>query len=204
MTNKEKMIAGELYSADEELTRDNHKSKHWCRIYNSSEFEKDGCGEKLMKEHFAKVGRKPYMEAPFHCDYGYNIEVGDHFYANYDCIFVDICKIKIGNHVMLGPRVCIYTATHPIEAGLRGAYLGYGKEVTIGNHVWIGGNTVINPGVTIGNNVVIGAGSIVTKDIPDNVVAVGNPCKVIKHIKSNLNKDDITLSYIYDKTESLA
>jgi len=114
--------------------------------------------------------------------------VGENFYANFDCIILDVNKVKIGNNVFFGPRVCVYTAGHPIDATVRNASLEFGKPITIGNDVWIGGNTVINPGIAIGNNVVIGSGSVVTKNIPDNVVAVGNPCKVLRSITEDDKK----------------
>lgn len=175
------MLSGELYVLDEELMKENYNGKHWCRKFNTLEIEDETGREQLIREFFAKTGQNPYIEVPFRCDYGYNIKIGDNFYANYDCIFVDVCKITIGNNVMIGPRVCIYTATHPIDAKIRRQNLEYGKEVTIGNDVWIGGNAVINPGVRIGSNVVIGSGSVVVSDIPDDVIAVGNPCKVMRN-----------------------
>lgn len=116
-------------------------------------------------------GRNPGIHPSFHCDYGFPIRAGDNFYANYDCIILDVCPVTIGDNVMFGPRVCIYTAGHPLDAEIRATGIEFGKPVTIGNNVWIGGNTVINPGVTIGSNVVIGSGSVVTKDIPANVIA---------------------------------
>lgn len=136
----------------------------------------------MLKQLFKSVGKNIYIEPSFHCDYGSNISVGNNFYANYDCIILDVCDVSIGNNVFLAPRVSIFTAGHPIDADVRNELLEFGKPVTIGNSVWIGGNTVINPGVTIGNNVVIGSGSVVTKDIPDNVIAVGNPCRVLREI----------------------
>lgn len=135
-----------------------------------------------MTEKEKMLAGKLYIEPPFHCDYGCHISVGEWFYANYDCIMVDVCKVKIGDNVMFGPRVGIYTAGHPIDAEIRNTGLEFGAPVTIGDNVWVGGSVVINPGVTIGNNVVIGSGSVVTKDIPDNVVAVGNPCRVLREI----------------------
>ena len=123
------------------------------------------------------------IEPPFHCDYGYNIHVGEKFYANFDCIILDVGEVRIGKNCLLAPRVCIFTVGHPIDPELRSTGVEAAKPVIIGDNVWIGGNTVINPGVTIGDNVVIGSGSVVTKDIPSNVVAVGNPCKPIKTLK---------------------
>ena len=133
-----------------------------------------------MQELLGSVGEDVVIMPPFRCDYGTQIEIGDHFFANYDCLFLDVCSIKIGNHVMLGPRVCLYTAAHPLSAEVRDTGLEYGKPITIGNSVWIGGNVIVNPGVTIGNDVVIGAGSVVTHDLPDGVIAAGNPCRVLR------------------------
>lgn len=122
------------------------------------------------------------INKPFYCDYGCHISIGDNFYANFDCIFLDVNRITIGNNVFLAPRVSIYTAGHPIDKDVRNTGLEYGYEVKIGNDVWIGGNTVINPGVTIGDDVVIGSNSVVTKSIPSGVVAGGNPCRIIRKI----------------------
>ena len=183
MREKEKMLSGNLYMAnDEELKRDNKKSRMLTRLFNNSTEEQVPYRKELLKELFEKTGENLYIEPPFRCDYGCNISIGDNFYANYDCIIVDVCKVEIGKNVLFGPRVSIYTAGHPIDAEVRNTGLEFGKSVKIGDNVWIGGSTVINPGVTIGNNVVIGSGSVVTKDIPDNVVAVGNPCKVLRTI----------------------
>lgn len=183
MTEKEKMLSGNLYMAnDEELRRDNKKSRMLTRLFNNSTEEQIPYRKELLKELFEKTGENLYIEPPFRCDYGCHISVGNNFYANYDCIIVDVCKVEIGENVLFGPRVGIYTAGHPIDAEIRDTGLEFGKPVKIGNSVWVGGSTVINPGVTIGNNVVIGSGSVVTKDIPDNVVAVGNPCRVLRPI----------------------
>uniref|UniRef100_UPI0032E9FDFA sugar O-acetyltransferase n=1 Tax=Tetragenococcus halophilus TaxID=51669 RepID=UPI0032E9FDFA len=118
--------------------------------------------------------------APFRCDYGTNIYIGDHFFANYDCIMLDVTLIEIGDHVLFGPRVVIYTPSHPLDEEVRSTGLEFGKTVKIGNNVWIGANTIVNPGVTIGDNTVIGSGSVVTKNIPANVTALGNTCRVIR------------------------
>lgn len=147
----------------------------------------DGLG-RLTRQLLGKSGKGAFINPPFYCDYGNHIEVGDNFFANYNCTIIDVAKVTIGNNVMLAPNVAIYTAGHPIHPDSRNSAYEYGIKVTIGNNVWIGGNVVINPGVTIGDNVVIGAGSIVTKDIPANVVAVGNPCRPIKQITENDRK----------------
>ena len=135
-----------------------------------------------------------FINPPFYCDYGTHIEVGKNFYANYNCTIIDVAKVKIGDNCLLAPNVAIYTAGHPIYPSTRNSAYEYGKAITIGDNVWIGGNTVICPGVTIGNNVVIGAGSVVTRDIPDWCIAVGNPCRVKRMVteedKRKLFKDE--------------
>ena len=188
MSEKEKMLAGELYIAmDEELRNDFFKAKKLTRLYNRTTEEEGDYRKQLLRELFESTGENFYIEPPFRCDYGCHISIGENFYSNYDCIILDVCKVKIGNNVLFGPRVSIYAAAHPIDAEIRNTGLEYGKPVTIGDNVWVGGSTVINPGVTIGNNVVIGSGSVVTKDIPDNVIAVGNPCKVLRLITEEDN-----------------
>ena len=183
MTEKERMLAGKLYIAmDDELVNDVKKSRRLIRLYNTTTEEQQGYRKELLKELFERTEENYYIEPPFRCDYGCNISIGNNFYANYDCIILDVNKVIIGDNVFFAPRVCIFTAGHPIDAEIRNMQLEYGKPVVIGNNVWVGGNTVINPGVTIGDNVVIGSGSVVTKDIPSGVVAAGNPCRVIRKI----------------------
>lgn len=138
--------------------------------------------QELLKTLFGKTGERLWIEQPFHCDYGWNIELGEHFYANYNLTILDVGKVTIGKNVMCAPNVAIYTAGHPVHPQSRSSGYEYGIPVTIGDNVWIGGNAVILPGVTIGSNAVIGAGSVVTRDIPDNVIAAGNPCRVIREI----------------------
>ena len=129
-----------------------------------------------------RTGQHLHIEEPFHCDLGYNIEVGEWFYANYNCVILDVCRVTIGDNVMFAPNVAIYAAGHPVHPAARNSGYEYGQPVAIGNNVWLGGNTVVTPGVTIGDNVVVGAGSVVTRDIPANVVAAGNPCRVLRAI----------------------
>lgn len=182
-TDKENMLAQKLYMAGVgELATDNKKSRRLTRLFNNTTEEQQEYRIELLQQLFESVGEKVFIEPPFRCDYGCHITVGNNFYANFDCIIIDVAKVDIGNNVFFGPRVGVYTAGHPIDPDVRNTLLEFGKEIKIGNNVWVGGNTVINPGVTIGNNVVIGSGSIVTKDIPDNVIAVGNPCKVLRAI----------------------
>lgn len=183
MTEKEKMLAGKLYSAeDEELSALRRKARNLCWQYNQTNEDQKPLRRSILDELIGSKGKNPNIKPSFRCDYGFNISVGDNFYANYDCIILDVAPVKIGDNVMFGPRVCIYAAGHPLDPETRAGGLEFGRPVTIGSNVWIGGNTVINPGVTIGNNVVIGSGSVVTKDIPDNVIAVGNPCRVLRPI----------------------
>ena len=183
MTEKEKMLSQGLYSPnDDELKKDAMRSRRLTRLYNSTTEDEREYRLQLLKELFGSTGEHISVEPPFRCDYGSNTYIGENFYANFDCIILDVAKVFIGDNCFFGPRVCVFTPAHPIDAEVRNTGIEYGKEIHIGNNVWVGGNTVINPGVTIGNNVVIGSGSVVTKDIPDNVVAVGNPCKVIRPI----------------------
>lgn len=136
----------------------------------------------LLKRLFGRTGERVWVEPPFHCDYGWNIEVGENFGANYNLMILDVGKVRIGDNCVIAPNVSIYTAGHPIHPQSRNSGYEYGIPITIGDNVWIGGSSVILPGVTIGDNVVIGAGSVVTRDIPSNVVAAGNPCRVLREI----------------------
>ena len=183
MTEKEKRESGELYDAnyDKELLKEMEKTRELCYEYNNlrpTEIEKK---DELIKKILGKTGNNVRIEANFYCDYGYNIFVGDNFYMNHNCIILDGAKVEFGDNVFVGPNCGFYTAGHPIEIDLRNKGLEYAKPIKVGNNVWFGGNVVVLPGVTIGNNVTIGAGSVVTKDIPDNSIAYGNPCKKEKH-----------------------
>lgn len=182
-TEKERMLLGELYNAQDEtlLTLFNSAKKLLGLINASSEAEPEYRIE-LFRKLFKKTGPALWIEPPFYCDYGCNITVGNRFYANYDCIIIDVCDVIIGDNVFFGPRVSVYTASHPIDAHIRDMGLEFGKSVSVGNNVWVGGNTVINPGVTICDGSVIGSGSVVTRDIPPGVVAAGNPCRVLRAI----------------------
>lgn len=183
MTEKERMLSGLLYSDhDEELQADKKRSRQLTRLFNSTTEEQYDYRTKLLKELFGSTGEKIYIEPPFRCDYGCNTYIGERFYANFDCIILDVAEVHIGDNVLLGPRTCIFTPWHPVDAGVRSRSVEGGKPVVIGDNVWIGGNAVINPGVTIGSNVIIGSGSVVTHDIPDNCVAAGNPCNVLREI----------------------
>lgn len=185
VSEKKKMLAGKLYRCDAELKNDLAQARKVMGIYNQTTFDDTARREKLLSSLFGYVGLSPWIEPPFYCDYGYNISLGDNFYANFGCIMLDVGKITIGSNVFFGPNVNVYTAGHPIYAPIRNELLEYSKEVTIGDDVWIGGNVTINPGVHIGNNVVIGSGSVVTSDIPDGVVAAGNPCRILRRISDS-------------------
>ncbi len=183
LSEKQKMLSGALYCAnDPELQSLMLHCRQVLSSFNNISNIDLAFKMKLLSKLFGKMGENCFIQPTFRCDYGCNIEVGDNFFANYDCIFLDVNKIKIGDNVFFAPRVCIYTAGHPIDKEVRFIQLEYGYPVTIGNDVWVGGNVVINPGVTIGNNVVIGSGSVVTHDIPSDSVAAGVPCKVIRKI----------------------
>ena len=184
MTEKEKMIKGELYIAsDEVLVNERLNARRLTRVFNNTLEDEIEKRTEILKELFGEVGENIYIEPTFKCDYGYNIKVGDNFYANFDCVMLDVCPITRGNNVFLAPGVHIYTATHPLNPEERNSGAEFGKAVKIGDSVWLGGRSVICPGVTIGNNVVVAAGAVVTKDVPDNVVVGGNPAKIIKNIE---------------------
>ena len=184
MLEKEKMLAGELYNAnyDEELIKERMNVKDKCFEYNNIKPSNIEDRTKLMKEILGKYKDNFFIEQPFMCDYGYNIEIGENFYSNHNLIILDANKVKFGNNVFVAPNCGFYTAGHPIDYERRNKGLEYAYPITIGDNVWIGAGVHVMPGVTIGNNVVIGGGSIVVKDIPNDSVAVGNPCKVIRPI----------------------
>ena len=182
-TEKEKMLNGDLYNPDDiELVKERLNARRLTRIFNQTIETEEEKRTDLLKELFGSTGKSINIEPNFRCDYGYNIHVGANFFANFDCTFLDVCEIQIGNNCFIAPGVHIYTATHPIDPVERIAGTEYGKPVSIGDNVWIGGRAVINPGVTIGNNVVIASGAIVTKDVPNDVVIGGNPARIIKTI----------------------
>lgn len=199
MTERNRMLSGQMYSPfDRDLTLLRKAAKILTRKFNSSTESQEELRNILLSELFGASGDNIYIEPPFRADYGLNIYIGDNFYANYDCIILDVCKVEIGNDVYFGPRVCLYTASHPIDATARNTQLEFGKPIKIGNNVWIGGNSVINPGVSIGDNVVIGAGSIVTKDVPTGVVAAGNPARVLREISEadTTNEKNLVSEYL--------
>lgn len=182
LSMKERMIRGMTYRGDEELWEDMRRVRRLLRTYNNTGKDEFEYRTQLLKEMLGSIGEHIYIEPNFRCDYGSQITIGNHFYANFDCVILDVCPVTIGDHVLLGPQVGIYTPSHPIDAGVRADMLEYGSPVTIGDDVWIGGHAVINGGVEIGSGSIIGSGSVVTKSIPAGVIAVGNPCRVIREI----------------------
>lgn len=190
MTEKEKMLNGDFYnSRDPELIKMYHRARKLLQEYNNLDSELTQERERILTELLESKGPGVWIEAPFFCDYGVNISIGPNTFVNTNCLFLDNNKITIGENGLIAPYVQIYTATHPLSASERiiekdsvSHYLTATKPVFIGDNVWIGGNSVIFPGVTIGNDVTIGAGSVVTKDLPNNVLAFGNPCEVKKEI----------------------
>ncbi len=183
MNHKERMQANLPYKAWlDGLAEERLETKKKIYEYNTLPPVRWGERAKLLKGILGKCGSEVNIEAPFHCDYGRNIEVGENFFANYNLVILDVGKVTIGDNAQIAPNVGIYTAGHPVHPDSRNSGYEYGIDIKIGDNCWIGGNACIMPGVTIGDNVVIGAGSVVTKDLPSNVIACGNPCKVIRQI----------------------
>lgn len=183
MDQKERMLAGLPYKAWlDGLPEERARAQRTCWEYNRLPPDAREERTALLRGLFGKTGGHFHLEQPFHCDLGYNITLGDWFYANYNCVILDVARVAIGENVQFAPNVAIYTAGHPIHPDARNSGYEYGIPVTIGDNVWIGGNTVVLPGVTIGDNAVIGAGSVVTKDVPADTVAAGNPCRVLRAI----------------------
>ena len=179
-SEKEKMISGKPYKAfGDELLAERQYAKEMIFDFNSLRPNQIDERNEILKRLLGKTKDKYFIEPPFRCDYGYNIEIGENFYSNYNLIILDCAPVKIGDNVLIGPNVSIYTAGHPLHYEIRNQEYEYAFPIIIGDNVWIGGNVVINPGVSIGENSVIGSGSVVTKDIPNNVIAIGNPCKVL-------------------------
>ena len=183
MTEQERMVSGRLYHpGDETLSEARDRAKKLTWRYNQMD-PTDWAGRTaLLRELLGHLGEGSWIEPSFRCDYGVNITVGDAVFINYDCIFLDVAPITIGDRVLIAPRVCLYTAGHPTDAEVRGSGLEFGLPITIGDDAWIGGSAVVLPGVTIGAKSIIAAGSVVTKDIPPNVIAAGNPCRVLRPI----------------------
>lgn len=184
LTEKEKMLAGEMYDPhDSELRQKRMNARRLSRLFNDTT-EMDGQDRSdLLKKLLGSTGDNIHVEPTIRCDYGFNIHVGNNFYANFDCVFLDVCEIRIGDNCMISPGVHIYTATHPLNAAARNSGKEFGKPVIIGDNVWIGGRAIITPGITIGNNAIIAAGSVVTQDVPANTLVGGNPARLIKQVE---------------------
>jgi maltose O-acetyltransferase len=181
-SEREKMIAGELYDPlDTELLAGRERARDLCQELNATREAETHRRRRILVALFGRGGDSVRMQPPFFCDYGTNIELGERVFFNFNCVVLDVCPIRIGSFSLLGPAVQIYTPVHPLDAALRRRQ-EYGKPVEIGEDVWVGGGAIILPGVRIGSRTVIGAGSVVTRDIPDDVFAAGNPCKVIRKL----------------------
>ena len=177
-----KMLAGELYDAtDPELVRERDRARDLCQMLNASRESDREERRRILVELFGRGGDSVWMQPPFYCDYGTNILLGERVFFNFNCVVLDVCEVKIGDFTLFGPAVQIYTPMHPMDAALRRRQ-EYGKPVEIGADVWVGGGAIVCPGVRIGSRSVIGAGSVVTRDIPDDVFAAGNPCRVVRPV----------------------
>ena len=179
MNEKEKMLMGEFYnSLDSELINERVKCKLLCQEYNNIKYDNVERRKTILKQILGKTKENFFIEQPFICDYGYNIEIGENFYSNHNLTILDCAKVIFGDNVLIGPNCSFYTAEHPLDAETRNKAIEYARPITIGNNVWIGGGVTVLSGVTIGNNVVIAAGAVVTKDVPDNSVVAGVPAKL--------------------------
>lgn len=182
-SEKEKMIAGEEYVAmDKELAAERLAARQAIHRYNATEPEQFKERAQILQQLLGTCPKTAFIEPTFRCDYGYNIHLGKAFYANFGCVMLDVCPIAIGEYVKFGPNVQLYTAAHPLDPEERASFKEFGKPIAIGDKVWIGGGSILLPGVTIGEGTTIGAGSVVTKPIPPRVVAAGNPCCVIREL----------------------
>ena len=178
------MLAGELYDAlDAELSEDRLKTRLLIKELNDTREDQTAERNRILQQLIPGQGQGLWLQPPFYCDYGYNIKLGDKVFFNFNCVVLDVTYVTIGSRTLFGPNVQVYTATHPLNHIERASGLEYAKPITIGEDVWVGGSAVICPGVTIGDRSVIGAGSVVTKDIPADVFAAGNPCRVIRTLE---------------------
>ena len=182
MTERQKMLIGDLYDPlDAELTSARERARDLCQALNATREAAQEARRRILSELFGKGGETVIMQPPFYCDYGSNIELGERVFFNFNCVVLDVCPVRIGDFTLFGPAVQILTPMHPYNASLRREQ-EFGKPVEIGSDVWVGGGALILPGVRIGSRTIIGAGSVVTRDIPDGVLAAGNPCRVIREI----------------------
>jgi maltose O-acetyltransferase len=182
MTERQKMLIGDLYDPlDAELTSARERARDLCQALNATREAEQEVRRRILSELFGKGGETVIMQPPFYCDYGSNIELGERVFFNFNCVVLDVCPVRIGDFTLFGPAVQILTPMHPFNASLRRKQ-EFGKPVEIGSDVWVGGGALILPGVRVGSRTIIGAGSVVTRDIPDGVLAAGNPCRVIREI----------------------
>lgn len=189
MTEQEKMLSGELYCADDpELNAARHRADLLCRQLNALPMSEIALRMQLLRQLLGQVGENCVINPQFRCDYGCNIRMGENVFINYNCVILDCAPVTFGDNVFIAPNCGFYTAGHPVDYPTRNAVLEFAKPITVGDNVWIGGNVVVLPGVTIGSGSVIGAGSVVSRDIPENVVAVGNPCRPIRSIQQGDQK----------------
>jgi maltose O-acetyltransferase len=183
-TEREKMLAGELYDPnDHELVVGRERARDLCQALNATREAEADARRAILRQLFAAGGESVWMQPPFFCDYGTNIELGERVFFNFNCVVLDVCRVRIGDFTMFGPGAQVLTPMHPMDAALRRRE-EYGKPVDIGADVWVGAGALILPGVTIGSRSVIGAGSVVTRDVPDGVFAAGNPCRVVRAIET--------------------
>ena len=183
-SEKTKMLSGEPYDAsDPELVADRLSARERCMAINTLAPSAPADERARLIEDLFGAPTNAYVTPPFHCDYGRNITLGRNVYFNFNCIVLDVAPVRIGDNVLFGPAVQVYTATHPLDADLRRSGIESGKPITIGDDAWIGGGAILNPGVTIGARSVVGAGSVVTRDVPDDVFAAGNPCRVVRRLR---------------------
>ena len=181
-SEREKMLAGELYDPfDPELVAARVRARDLCQALNATREAEEGDRRRILTDLLGAGGETVWMQPPFFCDYGSNIELGERVFFNFNCVVLDVCPVRIGDFSLFGPAVQIYTPMHPFNAKLR-RQQEFGKPVTIGSDVWIGGGAIVLPGVQIGSRAVVGAGSVVTRDVPEAVFAAGNPCRVIREI----------------------
>ncbi len=183
MTELEKLKAGETYDyRDPEVQQAHVRAVQLCDRFNASERTELALREEILRELFGSLGKNPFVEKNIRIDYGFNMHAGDNLFINYDCVFLDVAPITFGDNVFIAPQCGFYSVNHPMDAVVRKTGVEYGKPITVGSDVWIGGHVTVCPGVTIGDNVVIGAGSVVVHDIPSDSVAVGNPARVVKSL----------------------
>ncbi|MFB6183986.1 MAG: sugar O-acetyltransferase [Haloarculaceae archaeon] len=179
-SEKEKMLNGDRYDADDpELVAERRRARRLTREYDRTTADDPERRTEILTDLFGTVAGDVDVEPPLRCDYGYNIHVGENFYANFDCVVLDVCRVEFGRDCLLGPGVHVYTATHPLDPDQRRRGLEYGKPVTVGDNVWIGGQATLNPGVTVGDRSVVASGAVVTEDVPDGVVVQGNPAETV-------------------------